>query len=276
MRALLVTSIVITTFACTAADFEVAPGEGDAIAVDGATDVEIHDSAIEDSVPVDSATTDSVVLIDSTTTDGVVAIDSIVPPIDATPVDSVVATDSVTVIEAGTPDAVVVTPDAIVVTPDAIVVTPDATMTGCLSNASCGASTFCYMVGCGMPGTCGPVMDVVDYGPKCGCDGVTYWNRFEAAQFGIAVHYDGPCKPVDRETCTGGCTKISGAECVFEIPSKDACPGTVGSCWRMPSGKFCGPGKSGPNVTSCGGTCMTACEAVRDKLHFTTAECTVM
>lgn len=77
-----------------------------------------------------------------------------------------------------------------------------------------------------------------EYQPVCGCDGVTYGNRCQAAAAGVSVAQDGACEPGPGEFCGG----IAGIACAEGL-----------TCVDDPSDE-CDPENGGAD---CGGICVT-------------------
>lgn len=240
--------VVSSAFAlgCSSGDFAVGATEDDA-----ATDT----GALEDSSTEETAA-DTGEPLDTTAGDTGTAPDTKPPP----PIDAggpeVIGTDAV-VIDVGPP--------------------VDAS-TSCTTNTECGTSNFCFRTGCGAgaTGKCGPVpAGASNYAAVCGCDGVTYWNHFEAATFSVGVHYEGPCNKTDRVPCGSASECPTSGECVFEYDGIGRCgTGDKGFCWRNPSGKLCPIGKSGPPVKTCvTGFCTSQCEAVKSKNAYFLEAC---
>jgi hypothetical protein len=234
---------------CSSGDFEVGATEGDAAVDTGSI---AADSTTEE-------TGDTGETLDTTADDTGTSPDTTTPPPPDASGPEVIGTDAV-VIDAGPP--------------------VDAS-TSCTTNAECGTSNFCFRTGCGAGavGKCGPVPSgLSNYGPVCGCDGITYWNTFHAATFSVGVRSEGPC-PLDmRVTCANNSDCPSSAECVFQYEDATGCTsGAKGACWRMPSGKICPIGKSGPPMKTCGAAslCTSQCEAVKAKLLFYPEACGV-
>ncbi|MGZ3447955.1 MAG: hypothetical protein ACXVEF_00060 [Polyangiales bacterium] len=249
MRGMLIVAFTACAVGCSSSDFVVAEGE-----TDSGLDTGTIGSDVEGDTTVAETTAE----------------DTAVPPDTTTPPDTT-ASDSSMVLEVGT--------DAIVVEiGPGDVGTLDAT-TGCDTNSDCAVGTFCFKVGCTVKGTCGPLPSgISNYGPVCGCDGVTYWNSFHAATFSVGVHNDGPCTGPDRKTCSapGECPEFTNSECVFSLGDKASCSvaAPIGTCWRTPTGKICPVGKSGPPVSTCDGTCKTECDAIKLKAKFYVDTCT--
>jgi hypothetical protein len=243
---MLVVVLSAVTFGCSSSNFEVGQGESDS-AVDSGTIA--TDSTTEETAADTGEAPDG-------TSDTGVMHDSAVGP-DSTMFD--VGTDEVISVEVGP--------------------ITDASMTGCTTNAECGASNFCFKTGCGATSTgkCGPLpTGISNYGPVCGCDGVTYWNDFQAATFSVGVRYTGECTS-DRLPCSTSSECPTSGECIFRLDGVTACSGgSTGACWRNPSGKICPLGKSGPSVRVCGsGLCTNQCEAVKSKQRFYVEPCTL-
>jgi hypothetical protein len=105
--------------------------------------------------------------------------------------------------------------------------------------------------------------------PRCGCNGITYWNEEVAARHGQSVMNgtDG-CSP--SKACTGQCNPggpgkygcaitISGAVCSSGAAS-------AGQCWGLPD--TC---PSSPTVLSCdGGSCASKCDTFESNLPYRT------
>ena len=162
--------------------------------------------------------------------------------------------------------------------------TTDTSVGGCDKTSECATNFFCYKTGCTTRGNCQPLPSgISNYAPVCGCDGVTYWNSFQAATYSVGVASNGRCVGDSRQTCvlSGACPAHSGSECIFELSEPSDCSSLtpVGTCWRNPSGKICPPTASGPTVGSCvTSACVSHCEAVKAKIKFYTAAlpCTTM
>ncbi len=248
---------LVFALGCSSSDFTVAGTVDDA---------SVDDTGSETSVSVDSA-------LDSSVDD---AVDDTRPRTDSTVGDA--RADTTISVDGGGVDAVVVG-DAVGVdsgpgSTDAggpFDAGPDVGMP-CTANGQCGTNAFCNRVGCGAAttGTCKPMDSIATYGPVCGCDGLTYWNSFQAASFSVAIGYGGLCKEGDRKTCTvaGACPTFSGSECIFEVPDNLSCTLGAGACWRNPAGQICPPGLSGPAAKTCGGVCITRCQGVANANKF--------
>lgn len=284
MRGLGIVVAVAWALGCSSSEFAIAPGSD----VDSSTDVTVADTdtddTADDSSRVDGGEPDSTVVPDTTIVDTFVAKDTFVGD---TPVDTAVVDSIVVVSDSGTPDSG--TPDS--GTPDSGVVDSGTTMTdtgsvpdtgGCDKSSECATNFFCYKIGCDTRGICKalPTTGLTSYGPVCGCDGVTYWNSFQAANFSVGVKSEGPCVGAGRQTCAlaGACLGISGSECIFELPDVGACSSLtpIGTCWRNPAGKLCPASGSGPSVMTCAAACTSHCEAVKNKLKFYQGPCTTM
>jgi len=144
----------------------------------------------------------------------------------------------------------------------------------CAANADCSAASFCSKApgNCGGQGVCAPrpaaCPDVWD--PVCGCDGMTWGNRCEAAAAGASVLHPGECVP---PTCTSNsdCAAaeyclIAGGECTGDGTCEarpEACTthwDPVCGCDGATYGNECEAAAAGVSVRHLG-ECAVACTA---------------
>ena len=159
--------------------------------------------------------------------------------------DGEVITDDGTVVtddnEPVTDDGTVVTDDGVVITDDGVVFPDDDTVANCGDNSDCKPTEYCakpdgtcdaYLAGtCTLrPEMCQPM-----YAPVCGCDGITYQNKCDAAASGVNVDYSGEC------VTTPGC--YANDECVSGGTTPQFCLFEPGACW--------GPGTCTDYPSSC-------------------------
>lgn len=143
---------------------------------------------------------------------------------------------------------------------------------GCTSNDECDRESFCARPEglCALPGECQlrpPGGCPENFDPVCGCDGVTYGNRCEAAQRGVSVAFPGEC-PGGGE-CKSNLECGPGQFCArnFEqceepgvcSPRPEVCPAVfdpVCGCDGLTYGNKCEAAAAGVSVRSvgeCGG-----------------------
>ena len=100
----------------------------------------------------------------------------------------------------------------------------------CRTNEDCNPEDYCLFEECAaQSGTCQPRPDACPdlWDPVCGCDGVSYSNRCEAARAGISVDYPGACV----QACSSNDDCAANDYCYLED-----CAAPTGVCQPRPGG----------------------------------------
>ncbi|HEX7664832.1 MAG TPA: hypothetical protein VF407_09985 [Polyangiaceae bacterium] len=141
----------------------------------------------------------------------------------------------------------------------------------CVRDDDCDTNQYCERDTCdAQVGKCHykpPFCDSSDGDPKCGCDGVNYWNDCLRNQQGVSKQNDSTCEY--GASCGNGkgeCANTS-AKCGRLVFEHDQCSNDPpGQCWVLPSS--C----SGfdPHWVTCepGGDCTSVCDAIASEKPY--------
>jgi hypothetical protein len=145
----------------------------------------------------------------------------------------------------------------------------------CAFGMDCGPGSYCDAPGCGM-GLCKPLLPVAQesakHEPRCGCDGVIYWNETVAQSHGMSIAHEGECGLFEDVDCSNVMPCPQGAACNQQVNSTFECQFAFGgTCWALPA--TCDPGE--PHGLGClSNQCVDQCTLIKGQgAWYTTMMC---
>jgi len=143
----------------------------------------------------------------------------------------------------------------------------------CDKSSDCPHSNdICNKAHCDDPrGHCEPWPTVCDsmLMPRCGCDGVTYWNDCLRRQAGVVASSMHECGVNSASCSTGADCPITGGSCAHLLPPTAMCSGNaLGACWMLPPA--CPPPFDPVGWTACDDPmrCEGTCAAIRSEATY--------
>lgn len=142
----------------------------------------------------------------------------------------------------------------------------------CVDSSDCEADEYCEASTCdAVAGRCQrtPAFCDAALAPRCGCNGVTYWNDCLRRASGVRSSAPGPCPQrcaSPSSACAdplARCTVFAGSP--FQCNAPASCWVVPPTCPESPRVRPCGPGPGG---------CVDACVAARSaRPHHRASEC---